>query len=134
MALSKNKILLLVEGYKTEPYLMEMYADALKEDFELNVVSFGTNIYVLYQSIKALNSQFGSDSPCCFWLYKIPWRFPFCWNFPIDVLVWGTPLSEMATQARLVGRVFLTAVVSWSAQKSPQCPQFLNLHTLLESG
>ena len=62
MALSKNKILLLVEGYKTEPYLMEMYANALKEDFELNVVSFGTNIYVLYQSIKALNSQFGSDS------------------------------------------------------------------------
>lgn len=41
---------------------MEMYANALKEDFDLNVVSFGTNIYVLYQSIKSLNSQFGSDS------------------------------------------------------------------------
>ena len=62
MVLSKNKILLLVEGFKTEPYLMEMYANALKEDFDLNVVSFGTNIYVLYQSIKSLNSQFGSDS------------------------------------------------------------------------
>lgn len=62
MAHSKNKILLLVEGTKTEPYLMEMYANALQEDFELNVVSFSTNIYVLYQSIKSVNDQFGYDS------------------------------------------------------------------------
>lgn len=62
MALSKNKILLLVEGTKTEPYLMEMYATTLQEKFELDVISFKTNIYVLYQNIKSLNDQFGSDS------------------------------------------------------------------------
>lgn len=62
MVPSKNKILLLVEGFKREPYYMEMYANALKDDFELNVVSFGTNIYVLYQNIKKINSQFGFDS------------------------------------------------------------------------
>ena len=62
MAHSKNKILLLVEGYRTEPNIMKAYAKRLEEEFELNVVSFDTNIYVLYQNIKSLNEEMGLES------------------------------------------------------------------------
>ena len=48
MVHSKNKILLLVEGNKTEPNLMKRYAKLLENEFKLEIISFETNIYVLY--------------------------------------------------------------------------------------
>ena len=59
MAHSKNKILLIVEGAKAEPELMNRYKDVLNTDeLNLEIISFKTNIYVLYQSIKKLNYDF----------------------------------------------------------------------------
>lgn len=53
MAHSKNKILLIVEGAKAEPNLMNRYKEALNTDeLSIEIISFKTNIYVLYQTIK----------------------------------------------------------------------------------
>ncbi len=62
MVHSKNKILLLVEGNKTEPNLMKRYAKLLENEFKLEIISFETNIYVLYQNIRLLNENFDMDS------------------------------------------------------------------------
>lgn len=59
MAHSKNKILLLVEGAKAEPALMDAYKKALNDErLSLEIISFKTNIYVLYLTLKKLNADF----------------------------------------------------------------------------
>lgn len=61
MAHSKNKILLIVEGAKAEPNLMNRYKEALNTDeLSIEIISFKTNIYVLYQTIKKLNYDFNN--------------------------------------------------------------------------
>lgn len=55
--IKKKKILLIVEGYKTEPKLFKRIQSLLNinnEDFE--IVTFNTNIYSLYKIIKDNNS------------------------------------------------------------------------------
>lgn len=55
MALSQNKILLLVEGEDDEPNLLNKmiecyFPNGMSENFD--IVPFKTNIYVLYKKLK----------------------------------------------------------------------------------
>lgn len=63
MAHSRNKILLIVEGEKTEPKLFEQLGKVKwNQSSELQIVDIRTNIYSLYQSILNLNEGFIDDS------------------------------------------------------------------------
>ncbi len=63
MAHSRNKILLIVEGEKTEPKLFEQLGKVKwNQSCELQIVDIRTNIYSLYQAILNLNEGFIDDS------------------------------------------------------------------------
>ena len=63
MVHSQNKILLIVEGRKTEPKLFEQIGKVKwNETSGLQIVHLGTNIYSLYQTIEKLNADFEDDS------------------------------------------------------------------------
>ncbi|MCM1557147.1 MAG: hypothetical protein NC087_06395 [Anaeroplasma bactoclasticum] len=63
MAHSQNKILLIVEGEKTEPKLFSQLEKVKwNQSCELQIVDIRTNIYSLYQAIKNLNEGFIDDS------------------------------------------------------------------------
>lgn len=47
----KKKILLLVEGAKTDPQVMRKLLDWYEIDVQYEIVSYCTSIYVLYQDI-----------------------------------------------------------------------------------
>lgn len=63
MAHSQNKILLIVEGEKTEPKLFSQLEKVKwNQSCELQIVDIRTNIYSLYQAITNLNEGFIEDS------------------------------------------------------------------------
>ncbi len=63
MVHSQNKILLIVEGKKTEPKIFEQIGKVKwNETSGLQIVHLGTNIYSLYQTIENLNADFEDDS------------------------------------------------------------------------
>ncbi len=63
MARLQNKILLIVEGEKTEPNLFHQLAKVKwNASAELHIVDIRTNIYSLYQTIQNLNAEFHDDS------------------------------------------------------------------------
>lgn len=63
MVHSQNKVLLIVEGAKTEPRVFERIEKVKwNETSSLDIVPIGTNIYSLYQTIEKLNADFGDDS------------------------------------------------------------------------
>lgn len=63
MALSQNKILLIVEGEKTEPKILEQIGMVKwNETSKLEIIHLGTNIYSLYKTIENLNIDYNSDS------------------------------------------------------------------------
>lgn len=63
MAHSQNKILLIVEGKKTEPRLFgQLEKVKWNQTCELQIVDIRTNIYSLYQTILNLNEGFMKDS------------------------------------------------------------------------
>ena len=63
MVHSQNKILLIVEGAKTEPRVFERIEKVKwNESSSLDIVPIGTNIYSLYQTIEKLNADFNDDS------------------------------------------------------------------------
>lgn len=63
MVHSRNKILLIVEGEKTEPKLFEQLGKVKwNQSSELQIIDIRTNIYSLYQSILNLNEGFRDDS------------------------------------------------------------------------
>ena len=51
MAKVKRKILILVEGAKTDVALMKRLLSTYKIDFNYEIVSYCTNIYTLYQEM-----------------------------------------------------------------------------------
>ena len=60
MVHSQNKVLLIVEGAKTEPRVFERIEKTKwNETSSLDIVPIGTNIYSLYQTIEKLNADFG---------------------------------------------------------------------------
>ncbi len=64
MARSQNKILFIVEGEKTEPKIITKYSKSIEieNEIDIEIISFKTNIYVLYKKIKELNEGFFDDS------------------------------------------------------------------------
>ena len=63
MVRSRNKILLIVEGKKTEPNLIKQIGTVKWNDgAELSIVDIRTNIYCLYQEIKKLNCGYEFDT------------------------------------------------------------------------
>ena len=55
MVHSQNKILLIVEGKKTEPNLFEGFQNVIWNESRFEIIDINTNIYALYQiSIKYL--------------------------------------------------------------------------------
>ena len=63
MVHSQNKVLLIVEGKKTEPRVFEQIEKVKwNETSCLQIVHLGTNIYSLYQTIENLNADFEDDS------------------------------------------------------------------------
>ncbi len=61
MAHSQNKILLIVEGKRTEPKLFHQFFFKM-EMTNVEIIPFETNIYVLYNEIKKLNSNSDYDT------------------------------------------------------------------------
>jgi hypothetical protein len=61
MAGKKPKILILVEGEKAEPKLVEQLIKIYEIDAQYEIVSYCTNLYVLYDALFGLNQQFGLD-------------------------------------------------------------------------
>lgn len=49
--MSKKKILILVEGAKTDVYVMKKLFSIYEIDAEYEIVSYCTNIYTLYQEM-----------------------------------------------------------------------------------
>ena len=62
MAHSQNKILLIVEGEKTEKNVFERLSKIKINNSQLEIIDIKTNIYVLYQMIKEINAGFDFDS------------------------------------------------------------------------